>query len=325
VSPAGATEWLARCGAALTALACAGTLVGFAGRRAWLAELSSHFRLIYAQWLGLAATVYWLTGAVGPAVLAAACCVANLAAIAGIYRARPTGPGTGGRLRVLTVNVLMHNRAYARVIALVRAEQPDVVLLQEVNARWLIGLRALEADYPAVKSVLLHGGFGLLALTRAPMTRAEIVRIGRATLPFLDIELSVGGRPVSVIAPHPLSPKSRSRFRLRNQQFDELAGYVRQKRGAVILAGDLNSTAWSRSFQDLLDRSGLRDSRDGIGLQPTWPVWLPVPLRLPIDHVLVSRGVQVERRRLGPPVGSDHLPVIVDCRINAGDQQGVEA
>ena len=38
------------------------------------------------------------------------------------------------------------------------------------------------------------------------------------------------------------------------------------------------------------------------------------PLALRIDHVLVSRSLCVERAEVGPPIGSDHRPVVATLR-----------
>ena len=76
----------------------------------------------------------------------------------------------------------------------------------------------------------------------------------------------------------------------------------------VIVAGDLNTTPWSHGFQRLIRPRGLRDSAVGHGVQTTWNArrWVP---RIPIDHVVVSPEVRVVARRVGPDVGSDHLPI----------------
>jgi len=78
----------------------------------------------------------------------------------------------------------------------------------------------------------------------------------------------------------------------------------------------MNGTPWSPFFKDFLLSSGLRDSREGFRLQPTWPTWFP-PAWIPIDHALVSSSVVVHDRRVGPNVGSDHYPVIIDFSISA--------
>jgi len=57
-----------------------------------------------------------------------------------------------------------------------------------------------------------------------------------------------------------------------------------------------------------LKQGNLKDSEVGFGFQPTWfaPTGLPF---IPIDHLLTSRNVCVLERKIGPAIGSDHLPV----------------
>ena len=42
----------------------------------------------------------------------------------------------------------------------------------------------------------------------------------------------------------------------------------------------------------------------------TWPAFLPMPARIPIDHVMTGSGLRVVERTVGPDLGSDHRPVI---------------
>jgi endonuclease/exonuclease/phosphatase (EEP) superfamily protein YafD len=78
-----------------------------------------------------------------------------------------------------------------------------------------------------------------------------------------------------------------------------------------VVAGDLNMSPWSPFFRRFMKKSGLKDSEDSFGFQPTWPTYQPI-LYLPLDHVLVSRDIAIVDRRIGAKVGSDHLPVVVD-------------
>ena len=79
----------------------------------------------------------------------------------------------------------------------------------------------------------------------------------------------------------------------------------------AILAGDLNGTPWCLE-PHLTWR--LQDARAtaGAGLATTWPARLLDPFRIPIDHVLHARNVTCTRLRVGPRIGSDHLPLIAD-------------
>jgi endonuclease/exonuclease/phosphatase family metal-dependent hydrolase len=59
---------------------------------------------------------------------------------------------------------------------------------------------------------------------------------------------------------------------------------------------------------------GLRDSREGFGLQNSWPAYWPW-LSITIDHCLVSRDIRLIDRKVGPDIGSDHYPVLVEVGI----------
>ena len=97
---------------------------------------------------------------------------------------------------------------------------------------------------------------------------------------------------------------------MRNSHLQEIADLISEENCDVILAGDLNAAPWTAVF-DKLRAVGLKDSSEGKGLQFTWPsMWLSF-MRIPLDHILISKNVVVlERRTLGYN-GSDHFPVFV--------------
>ncbi len=85
-----------------------------------------------------------------------------------------------------------------------------------------------------------------------------------------------------------------------------------------MVLGDFNTTPWNYYFQKFLKESGLRDSSQGFGPQPTWPNFSRL-LSIPIDHCLHSAEIVIVGRQIGPDVGSDHYPVIVDYALK-GDK-----
>ena len=56
---------------------------------------------------------------------------------------------------------------------------------------------------------------------------------------------------------------------------------------------------------------GLINSQRGFGVQATWPVAGGFAPRIPLDHCLHSPDLATVDRRMGPAVGSDHLPLVV--------------
>lgn len=92
--------------------------------------------------------------------------------------------------------------------------------------------------------------------------------------------------------------------------FAEKAG-----QGAVIVAGDFNSTPDMRQFRDLLS-NGYRDAveQTGAGFAPTFPSnkWFP-PL-LVIDHVLTRNAAASSIRTVTVP-GSDHRALLATIKV----------
>jgi endonuclease/exonuclease/phosphatase (EEP) superfamily protein YafD len=117
-------------------------------------------------------------------------------------------------------------------------------------------------------------------------------------------------RYLTIIDTHPPPPKSYTLTNYRNHQLEDIAEFVSGQTGDVMVLGDLNTTPWSPFFQEFLRRSSLRESRNGFGLQLSWPTDR-VPFLVPIDHILVSKGIIINKRRVGPNIGSDHFPVIL--------------
>ena len=134
-------------------------------------------------------------------------------------------------------------------------------------------------------------------------------RVVRADLPELSM--------VSLYLPSGSSSEERQerKFAFMDHAMSWLAGLLDEGR-PMIVAGDLNLTPWSPFFREFVDRSGLRDSRRGFGVQATWPSRLGMA-GIPMDHVLVSQDGSVIDRRVGPSFGSDHRPVIVDLAIES--------
>ena len=310
----GAIHALLTHGAVIVAvLASAATLMGYVARRAWVCELASHFRVQYA-W-ALLASAAWLALSARPsaAFVIAGVALANLSAIASLYSPRRSRRGRR-TFRVLLANVCFSNCAYESMGRFIREANPDVMVIEEINRAWLAALKEVAAEYPSSRAIERRGGFGIALFSRLPCERIEVVRFGKVPIPSLVGRFMLDGQRLTVIGTHPWSPISPEYTRLRNQHLDGLAKFVAQQSGPLIVLGDLNTTSWSPAFQDLLRDGMLHDSRVGFGVQPTWPTAVPLA-RIPIDHCLVSSGIAVHRRSVGPHVGSDHYRIVVDLSI----------
>jgi endonuclease/exonuclease/phosphatase (EEP) superfamily protein YafD len=211
-------------------------------------------------------------------------------------------------------NILGTNANYNQLLMAMRKAEADILLLVEVRRNHLEQLLPALADYPFHFAQPDVKNFGLAIFSRLPLESVQALTLDETCTPALVARIQQGETSFMLLAIHPYPPKSRSQAAQRDHQLELTTGFVTQQPGELILAGDLNSTSWSHAFQQLLNDSHLLDSRQGIGLQPSWPAGYPM-LRVPIDHVLHTPGITIHRRQLGLRIGSDHLPIIVDFSI----------
>ncbi len=289
----------------------AATLAGFAARQSWQLELFCHFRVQYFWALVLAATAFAVLHQRLLMLGAAALVAANLVVILPLYFGPDATSDGRTSVRVLELNVHFLNQDYASTLELIRREKPDLIVLCEVTPGWEEALHALDKEYPYSHVIPSRSPAGLALFSRYKIEDIEVKVAEGIGLPTIVAGLELPDGRLTVIASHPASPSSDSDFRYRNQQLDQIAHLAAERAGAVMVLGDMNTTSWSPFFQDLLDVSGLVDSRRGFGVEATWPslLW---PLRIPIDHCLASPEVSILKRRVGPAVGSDHRPIVVD-------------
>lgn len=300
--------------AAAGAVACAATIAGFMGRFSWFLDLFSHFRMQYLAGLtvvGLLLLV--LRHRVAAAVMLVFAGV-NLAVVLPLYFGGGTvHPGTTRTARVLLLNVNTQDGDPGRVLAEIAEAEPDLVVLEEISTEWVGALAGITNSRPHVCLEPRGDNFGIGLFSRWPLDSAEVVHVGAAEVPSIVARVRTPSGAVTVVATHPLPPSGAAYSHLRNDQLAKLPDLV-PAAGPVLLLGDLNATPWNRHFRLLLQRTGLRDSARGRGVQPTWPAGNPL-LAIPLDHCLHSPDIAILRRRIGNDVGSDHLPVIVELAL----------
>jgi endonuclease/exonuclease/phosphatase (EEP) superfamily protein YafD len=300
-------------------LALLASVAGLAGGAWWVLDLFSHFRAQYFLGLLLAAIGLALLRRPRTALLFAVAAVGNAVLILPLYLggSSATNPAAGS-LRLLLVNVSTSNTRHDLVLDLVRDVDPDLLVLLEVDDAWIGGLAPIDDRLPHAIARPRPDNFGIALYSRRPARTHRIETLGSAAVPSIVAafgdEDDADRQSFTLIATHPLPPSGRRNSALRNEDLRGLASLVRTIDGPVLVLGDLNATPWSHHFRRLVRETGLRDSTRGFGLQPTWPTDMLRPLRIPIDHCLVSEDLVVIDRRTGPDIGSDHLPLIIEIQ-----------
>jgi endonuclease/exonuclease/phosphatase (EEP) superfamily protein YafD len=222
-------------------------------------------------------------------------------------------------VRVLTANLGLGEADPEAVVAMVH-DAADVLVVQELTPGLTEAMLAAELDgimpYRTVDAARNSQGIGIWS--RYPILDPQGVtgyqlamRIARIQVPSVRIAPTV--LAVHLAAPwvQPLQyfRQDIARFPTTLQAAARNAGS-----GAVIVAGDLNSTYDMRPFRQLLDQ-GYRDAAEqaGAGLTRSFPAsaWFG------IDHVLVRNATATSARTVPVP-GSDHrgLSTVIEIPVD---------
>ena len=232
--------------------------------------------------------------------------------------------GNDGNFRILVANINTKNKQYEDVLAFTRQEKPDLALFMEVDTAWIEQLDTLTDVLPHSSGEGNPYNFGIMLYSRSPFDAVQRVAFGDDRIPSLTGKVNVNNQTLSFVGTHPLPPVRPGYFQSRNQQLDLVGQHLQTVEHPKLLIGDLNLSMWSPYYTRLIRQTGLANARKGFGILPSWPTygtyqqipdWANLLFSIPIDHCLVSPELKVVNVRVGPNLGSDHRPVVVDLRL----------
>lgn len=275
-------------------------------------ELFSHFRLQYLGVSLLLLLVFaWLRSPAYILVLVGIVALNGSYVVPWYLGSRADDVASGAHsVTLMNANVLSRNEQHGRLIELINHEQPDIIFLQEVSPQWITALEPVRNDYPFSYAQPRHDNFGIAIYSRLPLDAVTHVNSPPLDYPTIVAAITINGTPLTLINTHATIPLSRAGFEARNGQLDSIARLTKAVPGAKILSGDFNTAMWSPAYRALQETTGLRNARQGAGVLPTWPTFMPFAM-IPIDHILVSDDIHVVEIRRGERMGSDHLPLLV--------------
>lgn len=301
-------------GALATVAATAASLPAASG---WRLSLIRHFRLhITAGALG-GLLASWALRRYDPALLFGFGAGANIVEVAKALAAAREAPAQAADTETVTLvsfNALRRNPAKRPALDWLAAAGADVIVILEVSADWRQALvRRLGRLYPYRVFGPDSGEACTAVLSRCKLRQRAALGLDDQGLVSVQVELPRA--PFVLFGVHPDHAVERRSLEPQRRLFRELSARVRRTPGPVVVAGDLNTTAWSREFQRLLARAGLSAEVLRSGTFPARLGWAG----LPIDHVLTGGGVRVRSLHAGPNVGSDHRPVVARLAVPRAD------
>ena len=254
------------------------------------------------------------------AIVAVGLTVSTLAVQVPLYAGSDAARAAGVVVRVISAN-LREGRADPDYLVRSARAQADVIAFQELTPQEVDRLSAagLDATFPYRWLDPRAAASGVGLWSRFPMHATR--RIGGYDMAFVSGQIRVPGIAIdpTVVVPHipgpwpgPIDDWRRDLDRLPVTLFEVAEG---TGGGAVVIAGDLNSTTDMRPFRRLL-RNGYRDAAEqsGAGIEPTFPADWRLPPFIAIDHIL-TRGCTATSLRTMKIPGSDHRGLLATVMI----------
>ena len=235
-------------------------------------------------------------------------------------------------LRVLTCNVDQAVFDRAQFVAVIKELSVDIATLQE---------------YPPALTIALPAGWNIVRdnqyaiISRFPLTKVKTVQImhPKEKWAFTFLLHAIVHTPngdvnvCSLQLPTPrvglmqiLDKRTGLRPSRSGLFYDETAyrrnaalearRYIDTLARPVIVAGDFNTPVDSTLYRSVWD--GYSNAFSEVGLGYGWTQRVAVlgyTYRARIDHILTQKGLTPLVCEVGPDVGSDHLPVIADFRM----------
>ncbi len=288
--------------------------LGHLGAWHWFLDLFAHFRWQYffASLLCLAAAIYAKKARlIG---LSFAVVLWNFALIAQYPFANPNpSPNAVAPLKVLFANCAMTDKGDS-LIALIRAEAPDMIGIAELSDEFSQRLKAeFSANY-AVQALIPDPGWqGIGVLVKnGSLANASADLFDPAELQFPTARVRWQGGELLVV--HPIPPVASDAAISRDAYFAALAEYAKRqpRTQTLIVTGDFNATVWSTPYRQMRNSGDFVDSSVGFWPMPTWhgPNALFAPLSIPIDQLLLRGPGSVSTRRVLSNPDSDHSVLV---------------
>lgn len=223
------------------------------------------------------------------------------------------GDDSDGLVSILVSNVLTENRAYQKFINLVRDRDPDIFLTLESDKKWEKALEELEDVYKYTEKVPLDNLYGMHLYSKIKLEETEVKYLVQDDIPSIHTYFRLDKKSrihLHCLHPKPPSPTESKTSTNRDAELLMLGRDIKTSEEGVLVIGDLNDVAWSRTTRLFQKMSGLLDPRIGRGFFNTFHAnyWL---LRWPLDHVFHTNDftlVDIARER---PIGSDHFPMYI--------------
>ena len=244
-------------------------------------------------------------------------------------QARATRSQPSRSLRLVVVNVLMTNREADGLAGSLATTDPDLVLALETDAWWVDRLAAMLPGHTHRILHPLDNTYGLALFSRLELLHPELRFLLREGIPSIRTRVRLrSGEDIVLIGihPEPPSPTEADSSLPRDAELVLVGREIAREAKPVIVAGDLNDVAWSRTSRLFRRLSGLIDPRIGRGFYNSFHAQPPLAAlaagpRLLQPGLPAAPPAATARLRLGPLPDPDRPRIPPARRRDAGGRR----
>ncbi|MGI8892054.1 MAG: endonuclease/exonuclease/phosphatase family protein, partial [Bacteroidia bacterium] len=227
--------------------------------------------------------------------------------------AKHTNINKDSAVSILIANVLITNKESDLFLDIVYRNNPDMLLVMEVNQWWINQLQPLESIYNYNLKYPTDNAYGMALYSKLPLKNSEILFLNHNDVPSIHTDVVL---PAGVVfrfyGVHPVAPVPSKKY--PDNENDKgiallkIGDMVAQNSMPAIVAGDYNDVSWSKTTQLFGIKGKLGNVRLSRGLYNTYNAKSLIK-RWPLDHYFVSEEFSlVELKRL-QKFNSDHFPL----------------
>jgi endonuclease/exonuclease/phosphatase (EEP) superfamily protein YafD len=215
---------------------------------------------------------------------------------------------------VLLTNVLIKNRDAGKLLEVIKAADPDIIIAMEVNKWWLGELEGLKKAYPYFEEQPNEEAYGMALYSRFPLKETELKYIKHKNVPsFHSVVQLRSGKEFKLHAVHPVAPMPSDEYpdNVGEAEIElvRVGKFVAEEKLPSMVAGDFNDVSWSNTARLFEENGELNNVRIGRGLYNTFDANSMI-MRWPLDHYYVTKEFAVVEMKRLEKIGSDHFPII---------------
>lgn len=213
-------------------------------------------------------------------------------------------------IKIGLFNVFTKNKSYNKLMDLINKNNPDIVILQETDDNWLNNIKEIKKKYPYYFEYTRDDNFGISIYSKFELISPEIEFWSDYDVPVLKTSIKLPKQIINLYCVHTLPPINNNYYKIRNQMLNKISALSNTN---TIVAGDFNTTIYSKSYKKFIKSSNFRNCQLlSKKISGSWNAKYFLFLRIPLEQILISNNFRVNKLYYEKSFDSDHLPLFVN-------------